>query len=370
MLKRGEVDRRIMSFQDQKRSPSLSASFQSLLLEILQLYRFAKLNYSGFLCLFMQHDSASDSDLRRVVLHKPFWTDAVEYHKLAMDANFLFLTSSLVSPYHRISTFFKNIETDSHVALPQQQQANINKHAPKSPSACSPWPCSVRSCETTPTSDMCLKPPSAQQGQQHRTYWMHPSNMLEIMLYLSNKMVLAQEGAAFRAPAANEIGSSDRQRAWDHQYKMTTLYMDTPQLSGYTQRLQNSKQPTSMSRVRWYDSISSLDSAGSPRASVEQTVYGASSTEQVQQRVWLKSKHIQPWLSGSFSLGSIWSKASCQYHVDGSPVSSDDAIHEMKDACLLMEQQVHTRQLQPGKTKASFLPMHCTHAPATTQCLK
>lgn len=368
MLKRGEIDRRIMAFQDQKRCTMLSATFQSLTLEILQLYRFAKLNYCGFLRLFMQYDSTSDNDVHKVVFRKPFWTDAMEYHKLAIEANFLYLTSSSVSPYYRISTFFKaqqlddtKAETDnskdSHVALlqQQQQQANTNNHASKRTNhgslAYSPLSCSIHSCETRPSSDMCLQSPPQ---QQYHTYWLHPSNMLEIMLYLSDKMTIAQDDTAFRALAVNEIGYSDRHHTCDHQYKMTTLYMDTPQLSGYTQRL-DKRQTIFMTRARWYDSISSLDTH-SPHAMVEQKVYDANSTEQawVQQRVWLKSKHLQPWLSGSFSLGSILSKDSCQYHADGNTVSSDDAIHGMRDACLSMEYQVHTRQLQPGNDKRPF----------------
>ncbi|GAN05180.1 hypothetical protein MAM1_0084d04649 [Mucor ambiguus] len=364
MLKRGEIDRRIMSFHGQKRSNTLSSTFQSLTLEILQLYRFAKLNYYGFLHLLMRYDSANDNALRKVILYKPFWTGAVEYHTLAMEANYLYLTSSLVSPYYyRISTFFKTqqdgtkAETDnnkgSHVALPQQQQkANINNHASKRANhgslAYSTSSCSIHSRETVPSSDMCLQPPPAPTQQTYHTYWLHPSNMLEVMLHLADKTMIAQDNSAFKTPAVNEIGYSDRHHTWGYQYKMTTLYMDTPQLSEYTQRLSKA-QTTLMTRVRWYDSISSLDTNHSPHAMVEQKVYDAASTEQVpvQQRVWLKSKHLQPWLSGSFSLGSMLSKNSCQYHANGNMVNSDDVIHEMKDACLLMEHPVHTRQILP-----------------------
>ncbi|KAL0139589.1 VTC domain-containing protein [Mucor lusitanicus] len=372
MLKKGEIDRRILSFQDQRRSNStLSSTFSSLTLEILQLYRFAKLNYCGFLRLFMQYDSSNDTDLRKVVLHKPFWTDAMEYHKLAIEANYLYLASALVSPYYRITTFFNTqqqqqqdgtkAETDnskgSHVPLPQQQQqANTNNHASKRahhgrPLAYSPLPCSIHSCETTPSSassDTSLHSPPAQQQQRHSTYWLHPNNMLEIMLYLSDKTMIVQDDSLLETPAVNEIGYSDRHHTRDQQYKMTTLYMDTPQLSGYTQRLSKS-QATTMTRVRWYNSISSLETLLSPHAMVEQKVYDATTTskEWVQQRVWLKSKHVQPWLSGSFSLGSILSKDACQYHADGNTVGSDDVIHEMKDACLLMEHPVHTGQIQP-----------------------
>ncbi|KAL9540361.1 hypothetical protein MBANPS3_009725 [Mucor bainieri] len=373
MLKKGEIDRRILSFQDQKRSASLSSTFQSLTLEILQLYRFAELNYRGFLHLFMQYDVANDSDLRKVIFQKPFWTDAIEYHKLAIEANYLYLTSSLVSPYHHriISTFFKTqqqdgtkAETDtskgSHVALPQQQ-ADTNNHASRRANnygplvAYSPLPCSIHSCETTTpsSSDMCLQSP--QQQQQHNTYWLHPSNMLEVMLYLSDKTLIAQgSSSACQTPALSEIGYSDRHHTWDSQYKMTTLYMDTPQLGGYTQRLGGKASTTCLTRVRWYDSISSLDDGDtthSPHVMVEQQVHDAASNseERVQQRVWLKSKHLQPWLSGSFSLGSILAKDACQYHADGLTVAvgSDDVIHEMKQACLSMERPVHTGQIQP-----------------------
>ncbi|KAL7332702.1 hypothetical protein PS15p_201718 [Mucor circinelloides] len=355
MLKRGEIDRRIMSFQEQKRcttTTTLSATFQSLTLEIFQLYRFAKLNYCGFLSILMRYDSANDADLRKVVVHKPFWTHAMEFHKLAIEANYLYMTSSLVSPYSISSFFFfktlqqdcTKAETDdkgSHVALPQQQ-ANINNHAIKrdnSPLAYSPLSCSIHSCETTLSSEICLQSPPT-----HQTYWLHPNNMLQVMLYLSDKMmVTAQDG---KTPAVNEVGYySGRHHTLDNQYKVTTLYMDTPQLSGYTQRVNAGELQTAtpMTRVRWHDSTTRTDT-NSTHVMIEQKVRNQ---KMVQQRVWLKSKHLQPWLSGSFSLGSILSKDSCQYHTAGYAVSSDDVIHNMKASCLSMEHQVHTNQIQP-----------------------
>lgn len=364
MLKRGEIDRRIMSFQDQKRSTTLSSTIKSLILEILHLYQFAKLNYCGFLQLFMQFDRHlgssvhTNDELRRLVINKPFWNHSVEYYRLAIEVNYLYIASSfaatnpLLLQQYKISTYLNTLQQDcakaeseqgdfSHVALPQQE-SNVNNNAFKdnniNPLSSSPSSCSIHSCETTLSSEISLQTP------QRQTYWIHPNNVLEIMLYLSNKMMVVQDNTSTTA-AYNDIGYPNKNNVTEDQYKMTTLYMDTPQLSGYAQRL--NMQDTLMTRVRWYDCITSSGTNNpASHVMIEQKVYD---TEQfwVQQRVWLKSKHLQPWLHGTFSLGNMLSKNSCQYHKDGYSANSDD-IHNMKKSCLFTEKQIHAKQIQPG----------------------
>ncbi|CEP09688.1 hypothetical protein [Parasitella parasitica] len=244
---------------------------------------------------------------------------------------------------------FARAETDhdSHVA-PPQQQTSINNDAFKggnvglssSPSSS----CSTHSCDTILSSE------TTQPQPQHRrkTYWVHPHNVLELILYLSDKMMVSCGGDVSHLPVVQEIGyPAGMTNATESQYRMTTVYMDTPHLTAYN-------NTSSMARVRWYESMNASSRSEeavtvteASHAMVEQKKYD-SHTKQcwIQQRVWLKSKHLELWLSGSFSLGSMLSKESCQYHKDGYSANVDD-IHEMQKSCLAVETEIHTRQIIP-----------------------
>lgn len=296
MLKVGEIERKIQSYYYNKKQQD-DEQVKLLILDIHQLYHFAKLNYSGFLRLFMQYDrlfgpNNNNSDLlRRMLINKPFWDHSIVLFDLVSQLNHFFCTDLFQPKEQQIKMITMNPTTDSFFSAVESIQHNRHAVHPLSISSSSSSVSSILSCETALSHQQEDVP---KHSSTVKKYWVHPDNILEVMLLLSNnKMVLQDEenNPSLTFTAVDEIGhpqgnkskliaksptsihhvqnTTSNNTKKTSRNKVTTVYFDTPNLNDYTERvveqpimhqeeddsnrysMNNDKYITT--RVRWYN---------------------------------------------------------------------------------------------------------------------
>jgi SPX domain protein involved in polyphosphate accumulation len=348
----GEIERR--SCQQEPKEQEIN----TLIKDIHQLYHFAKLNYCGFLSLFMQYHrlfgSGPPSDsLRRLIINKPFWDHSSDLFALIV----------------RLSNLCINY-------YPLQPMDYKQKRLDSSSSSTT----TVRSSETASSHEKTIK-----------KYWVHPDNIVELMLFLSsNKMIIQdhQNNPSSTFMSADEVGHPQgiksksaesihhvknkiKKEIYSGRVKLTTVYMDSPDLGDYTERLVGQVDTLSCiktTRIRWYDNV--------PCLSVEQKIYynqqqirhkglgkepehqccdALTTLSWVQQRIWFKHKHIQSWLNGNYSVSNLLAKTSCQYRADGAPTLIAENRQRMKQTCLQIQDEIHNKIKIPSKYKTYYL---------------
>jgi SPX domain protein involved in polyphosphate accumulation len=332
MLKRGEIERRIESCHVHQDKSIL----HTISVDIHYLYHFAKLNYCGFILLFMQFHQLFGSPVhntleKRISNNSSIYNDSIALFRLAVQTNSLYQNIHLKSPYFHPKR--------SHVAF-QQETTHINNQVGNCNLSASSYPSSIDSCETA-HSDQDEEP-----SNTVKKYWIHPDNVLELILHLSSNMVI-QDRHASHITAVDQVGhpESDKSNAIN---KVTTVYLDTPQFDGYAGLMRN--EATSVTRIRWYNE------GNTPKSYVELEKKAYARTEDsfaqkqlIQQRVWLKSKRLQSWLNGNYSIGCPFSKDSCQYRTNGTLTWRETDKQRMLETCLQIENQVHSKHQVPGK---------------------
>lgn len=328
MMKKGEIERRACQLEQKE--------IKTLLQDIHQLYHFSKLNYCGFLRLFMQQQRlfGSAPSLRRLMINKPFWDNSCDLFSLAVCFNQTCIQHPIIDSSSSSTTTLRSAET--------AHERSIKK------------------------------------------YWVHPDHIVELMLFLStNNMVIQdhQNNPSSTFMATDEIGhphnikseSTDihhqenklQKKLFSGRVKVSTVYMDSPDLNDYTEKLVGQTDTlscTKTTRIRSYDNV--------PCSSIEQKIYynqqqirhkGVGKEPQhqccgtptalswVQQRVWFKHKHMQALLNGNYSISSLLSKPACQYRTDGLLTEKD--IQRMKQTCLKLQDEIHNKIKLPSKVR-------------------
>lgn len=450
---------------------------QQLIMDIQQLYHFAKLNCCGFTRLFMQYDRCrlfgsssvaappANSDfllpLRRLLVNKPFWDHSIELYDIATRLNYLFvkqhhfiqqempsfcvdltigITKLAINPL-----FCSTATKDSLSAVKNDNQNNISPTTttfPLSPTTESTSSSSVTSNSNNTTATTTTIQSYYQilknQSRSIKKYWVHPDNIVEVMLLLSsNKQLVLQNqdnNPTHTYAAINEVGHSqgnhqhhniekasiaNEKISMDNEIfgvasastKVATIYMDSLDFEDYMARV--SGQPVKKhsntsarcvnTRVRKYSLSASNNALNKKNATnntttedtqqksyhlVEQKVYckdqgdncdyhlnnkegskGAGKKPQqhynnnisdnrqaandsqswIQQRVWLKSKHLTSWMDGKYSFTKLFSKPSCQYQREGLPTASAEEKKGIVEACLAIQDEAHNKLKVPGK---------------------
>lgn len=387
MLKRGEIERRIEFCRINQHKSSL----QNISADIHYLHHFAKLNYCGFLVLLLQchrlFGPPVDDKLRKTALsNSSIYNQCTTLFQLAVQTNSLYLNYNFIVPLamntfqdrHASASFYQT-ETKSISSFhpryscmtPKEednQVENLKNHHndqkgtltatrhPLSPTT------SIYSCETALSDDDDgFSLDDTRPSRSVKKYWIHPDNVVELMLYLSTKMVVQDrkaDTASYSFTAADEVGrphypKSDAVATQQHCINfVNTVYLDTPQFDSYDHLVRN-KDATSISRIRWYDEDSSNVTV-KKFTQLEKKIFGQTENNScrqqqlIQQRVWLKSKYVQPWLDGNYSISSNFSKDSCQYRINGAVTWRESDKQRMLETCSRIEHQIHSKDKVPG----------------------
>lgn len=350
MLKRGEIERRIESCHVNQQDKS---TLQSISTDIHYLYHFAKLNYCGFLMLFTQFHRLFGPPIHGKLLKRISNNQSSDgpLLQLAVQMNSLYLV------FHESDTTIKTTSLFhpmcSHVSSTQQEAININNQVgncnkDNESASIQPLPptIAIEFCETAlPYDTQCYR--------TVKKYWIHPDNVVELLLCLSNKMIVKERQAnpsSYCFKAVDEVGDPHPLKASQQQSfnKVTTLYLDAPQFDGYTDLVCN-KDAASITRIRWYDEGNNAKSFTQLEKKTYDRERGFTQQQQwVQQRVWLKSKRLQPWLAGDYSIVQHFSKDSCQYRTNGAFTWQESDKQRMLETCLQIENQVHSKHKVPG----------------------
>ena len=391
MLKKGEIERRLASCpKDEDMSTCIS--------DIHHLYHFAKLNYSGLVGLFIQYDrlhgSNNGSLLRRMLINKPFWDHSTLLFDFASQINYHLCSTPLqqqqvhavdVNPSYQ--SFFSAVESI-------QNKQRKPMHPLSTSSSSSTW----QSCETALSSPLQQEHILPKCSKKVKKYWVHPDHILEVMLVLSSKKMVLQNKSnnpSSTYTAVNEVGHpqgiksklaamspasihyTQERTNKNNATQVTTVYLDTPHLDDYTERVV--EQPVlhpndtyATTRVRWFNDTAEREDG---YATIEEKLYykkrhesnhlshqgykglgkkpqkqddeyNAKHYQWIQQRIWLKSTHLAPWMQGAWSFSNTLDKPSCQFRSEGLPTQEKEML-EM--ACLQIQNDVHHKLKVPGK---------------------
>lgn len=405
LMKKGEIERKFQSLLRNNSNESISKQhdnahesvIQALMMDIHHLHYFAKLNYCGFLILFMQYDRLHGSSdlLRRMLINKPFWDHSIVSFHFASQLNHLISSPTVIQQEQQQ-------EQQQMTVIPPITELFFNVNKCRKPI----HPLSVSSStSSTSTFHSCATSHHHQREEQKQVelpnhcnkvkkFWVHPDHILEVMLLLSNeKMVLQDAHHDPSYTAINEVGhphglKSTSQAGIHHvqggeqqnskRVKVTTVYMDTLNFDNYTERvedlpaIQNDKHTTT--RVRWFDDKGEGDEG---YCAIEQKAYykqshhyegkgykglGKKPQQQqlqeqsneddsesncIQNRFWLKSRHLKPWINGNHSYAATLNKSTCQFRTEGSPTSNTEDKERMGNACLQIEQDIHNKLKVP-----------------------
>jgi hypothetical protein len=170
--------------------------------------------------------------------------------------------------------------------------------------------------------------------------------------------------------------------------KVTTVYLDTPNLNDYAERITKKQEGvcnTTATRVRWFndkveqqDGFSLLEEKvyyskyqqkgdnnqkegykclGKKPQKQEKILFTTEDEEHhwIKQRIWLKSKHLKSWINGNWSFSNTLDKSTCQYRIEGLPVIHAHDKQRMKNACLQTERDIHNKLKVPGKQTTTTL---------------
>lgn len=409
-MKKGEIERKLQSLPrnnsiengSKQRGTTHETVIQALVMDIYHLHYFAKLNYCGFLILFMQYDRLHGSSdlLRRMSINKPFWDHSIVSFHFAHQLNHLLSPPTIVEVEQ---------QQQQMTVIPPSTELFFNTNKYRKPI----HPLSVSSStSSTSTFHSCATSHHHRREEEQQVelpkhcnkvkkFWVHPDHILEVMLLLSkHKMVLqdAHHNHSFTYTAINQVGhphgSKSMSQASIYQVqggeqcnsdkvKVTTVYIDTPNFNNYTERVedlpayQNDKHTTT--RVRWFDDKGEGDEG---YCAIEQKAYykqshhydgkgykglGKKPQQQqppsehpseedserncIQNRFWLKSRHLKPWINGNHSYAATLNKSTCQFRTEGSPTLNTEDKERMGNACLQIEQDIHNKRKVPGNVK-------------------
>lgn len=352
----------------------------------------------------MQYDrlfgsNAPPSDLlRRLLINKPFWDHSIVLFTLANNLNIICIDQTPQQPIPvqinpSQQTFFSAVENLSYRGKKEIHPLSSSYHSSSSDTT------SINTCETALSSQLELP----KHERTIKKYWVHPDNIVEIMLFLSsNKLVLQDEtnNPSFTYPAIDEVGhpqgvksklvamssqsihhvkGSLLKKEHDNRLKVTTTYMDTMDLNEYTERIIG--KPIKTTRIRWFDQVENnkqkqqqqQEEEKDSYISLEQKVYyngqqnhiykgfkGLGKEPQqnynpleqhdwIQQRLWFKFKHFKPWLNGTWSISNVLDKPSCQYRADSIPTLTRHERNRMENTCLQMQDEIHNKIKSPSK---------------------
>lgn len=402
-MKKGEIERKLQSLihnsnenqlklLQQQQDNSKETVIQTLIMDIHHLHYFAKLNYCGFLILFMQYDRLYGSSdlLRRMLINKPFWDHSI------VSFHFAFQLNCLLSP-----TTTQQEQTMTVIPTISEPFFSDTKYRkpihPLSVSSSTSSTSTFHSCTSYHQKEEPVELPK--HCNKVKKFWVHPDHILEVMLLLSKeKMVLqdAHNNPSFTYTAVDEVGHPQGFKSFNPasihhvkggeqhnsgKVKVTTVYMDTPNFNNYTERveelpaIQNDKYTTT--RVRWfndkgegdegycaveqksyYKQSHHYDGKGykglgkKPQQQQEQEQQSEDSESNcVQERFWLKSRHLKPWINGNHSYASTLNKPRCQFRTEGSPTLDKEDKERMGNACLQIEGDIHNKFKVPGIIK-------------------
>ncbi|KAI8150063.1 VTC domain-containing protein [Fennellomyces sp. T-0311] len=214
-------------------------------------------------------------------------------------------------------------------------------------------------------------------------FWVHPDNLTEVMLYISKHMDMTESAL----PPA-KVDTASRRSQYSHQSTITTLHLDTPDLANYKERVggislrAGKHQECKSLRVRWFEEDQRDPAVSKPVVAMEEKVYQTGSAASgyrnrdkspcrfpegdifdesyrqhrrqgsksyTRHRLWLKSKHLNPWLHGSWSLRHLLDKPHCRHRRMS---LADECIEEYKDSKLheqiiQMENDARSRHMEP-----------------------
>ncbi|KAI7855106.1 hypothetical protein BDC45DRAFT_108951 [Circinella umbellata] len=237
-------------------------------------------------------------------------------------------------------------------------------------------------------------------------FWVHPDNLTEILLYITKYMDLS-ESTSF--PPAQVDTASRRCVQQSIQSNITTLHLDTPDLETYNDRILLSESRGNGNRtkkgrefkslrMRWYEEDQNDPTITKPVVAMEEKVYQPihcgnntlsrnrnldkspfrtpdrndpidkhhqaqqlklqklrhGNKEYTRHRLWLKSKNMDPWLSGHWSLKHLLNKPYCHHRRTSLPdqCNSDECNDSsLKEQILKMEDDARLKQMKPGKIK-------------------
>ncbi|KAI8986380.1 VTC domain-containing protein [Pilobolus umbonatus] len=371
---------------------------KNILADIYHLHHYIKLNYSGFMRLFIHFDrlfQARPTDaLRQTITNKPFWEYSSALFDPLCDMNNIY--SHSIRHNHQLSHHSSPhlISSVNHMKEPLSitTKGDTTTETPSLSSSLS----TTSSCETASADLNCsiLKlPPSTIKTKK---YLVHPDHITEIMLFLSDKMILQnkENNPSYTYPALDEVGTptvSPYQGSFHRapstsnhntHTKMTTIYMDTSSFDHYAERVtgqilnDNIRTDSTMSRIRWHTSIAddTTSNIGDTKyVSLEQKVYHLHSPNPtnrrkghksmgkspqmnrkisfkkepvciswINHRLWLKSRRLYPWLKGKYSCLDTVSKATCQYRVNDHCTNVGEDKQRMSLNAYLLEKAVHS----------------------------
>lgn len=296
---------------------------------------------------------------------------------------------------------------------PTSEAADSTPYLPPSPALSSDE--EERSTYTASSSgDSCITGGSSDGEQQRhgmisvQQFWVHPDNLVEIMLHVGKYLDIQDT----TLPQAQTDTVTTNNPHYSH--GITTLHLDTPQLTSYTERAvasDNGKSHAASTalRIRWYHQEQHTTS-NKPVVALEEKVYCSTNTHvssgkrrsatrrghkslgkspyrpssnnndnnhlqaaslkdgapsscksrrhvgsksYFKHRLWFKSKHMDPWLAGDWSLRHVLSKPECKHwHLSKKNVTAAAANNdeETTEQVLAMEENARACHMEPGKS--------------------
>ncbi|KAI7885650.1 hypothetical protein K492DRAFT_190818 [Lichtheimia hyalospora FSU 10163] len=445
-LKLGEIQRRVAFCYAQPETKKGRLEIEinhTLPNEIALLAHFSKSNYRALFAVLARYDSQvlSLQRPRQPVLQNQLYR-LVSSKLFYRPADLLELMSSLNKLHKAMRSVHISLPTqDSLLSLPgmaspddelrqvpnftsiyisptsETAELNNTSYLPPSPAM------SSDDEERSTSGDSCVTGSTDGEQRLHQTngmisvqqFWVHPDNLVEIMLHIG-KYLDIQDTTLPQAQTDTVITNNSH-----YTHGITTLHLDTPQLTSYTERAvasDNGKSNATSTalRIRWYDQeqhttsnkpvvaleekvycstnthVSSGKRRGATRKghkSLGKSPYRPSSSDSNSQagsfkdgtsslrkskryigsksyfkhRLWFKSKHMDSWLAGDWSLRHVLSKPECKHwHLTKKSTTAAADNDETTEQVLAMEENARACHMEPGKSMAiiSFVWMHYT----------
>lgn len=300
---------------------------------------------------------------------------------------------------------------------PTSEAADVNNSSPYlPPSPATSSDDEERSTYTASSGDSCITGSTDSEQQQHsahgmisvQQFWVHPDNLVEIMLHIGKYLDIQDT----TLPQAQTDTVTTNNPHYSH--GITTLHLDTPQLTSYAERAvasDNGKSHAASTalRIRWYDQ-EQRTASNKPVVALEEKVYcstnthvtasgkrrgttrrghkslgkspyrpfsndnnhsqadnfkdGAPSSRKSKRhvgsksyfkhRLWFKSKHMDPWLAGDWSLRHVLNKPECKHwHLSKENATSAADNSETTEQVLAMEENARACHMEPGKLSSA-----------------
>ncbi|KAI8367277.1 VTC domain-containing protein [Blakeslea trispora] len=288
--------------------------FEIISKDIYHLHQFLKVNYRGFLHLFMLHDLHYEkSTYEHSELQNYFWDEASQaVHKLAIDVSYL----SINNRYSTLNAYLENVIQ-------------------------------------TPLSANQVNSKSYQAIAQK--YWVHPDHLLELMLLFSKELSLVEDpSTCFRAET--QIKHSSYQQS-SKELIVSTIYLDTDLFEDYRNSLEliettqsdqtntEKERTVILSRLR---SFAPNKSSIPPMFALEQKAcYSKQDNSQhyIHKRIHVEQKYLDTRVQGCYSLDGLLNNPLMQYQEEESVAYSFK--NEMKQAYTQWEADLRKTSRKP-----------------------